>query len=103
VSDRYDGKPFLRLLDSYVLDAIGYLDATTAAWLTEAEPHFRHEFGHTGSWREIVEQRMQFPERMRDAIRELWVKGNLRFDDPDGQRPHPVNFAHMFVDRSFPH
>lgn len=103
MTERYEGKPFLRLLDSYVLDAIGALDEANAKWLTEAEPHFRATFEEDGSWREIVEKRMQFSPGMPAAIREVWDKGRSRFDDPDGMVPDPVNFAHMFVDRKFPH
>ena len=103
MTDRYEGKPFLRLLDSYVLDAIGALDQANADWLVAAELHFRATFGQQGSWREIVEKRMNFPAGMPAAIREVWDKGRSRFADPDGTPPHPVNFAHMFVDRNFPH
>ena len=53
MTDRYEGKPFLRLLDSYVLDAIGKLDEANAKWLVEAEPYFRETFGGTGSWQDI--------------------------------------------------
>ena len=103
MTDRYEGKPFLRLLDSYVLDAIGKLDEANAKWLVEAEPYFRETFGGTGSWRDIVAQRMQFPEGMQPAIVEMWDKGRARFIAENGHEPEPVQFAHMFVDQNFPH
>ncbi|RPF70885.1 hypothetical protein [Aurantiacibacter spongiae] len=103
MTDRYEGKPFLRLLDSYVLDAIDGLDPANRRWLTEAEPHFRATFGEQGTWRQIVERRMRFPPGMPDAIRETWEKGRVRFLKENSAEPDKVVFAHMFVDQTFPH
>jgi len=103
VSDRYEGKPFLKLLDSFVLSAIGHLDEPTEKWLVEAEPYFRDVFGAQGSWREIVAQRMEFPEGVDAAIKEAWEKGSIKFRQETGEAPHPVNFTHLFVDTNFPH
>ncbi|MDE1466238.1 hypothetical protein [Aurantiacibacter sp. D1-12] len=103
MSDRYEGKPFLRLLDSYVLDTIGHLDEANQKWLKEAEPFFRETFGVNGSWREIVAGRMEFPDNMEAAIQELWDKGRIRFLQETGEQPDPVQFTHMFVDKNFPH
>ena len=38
MSDRYEGKPFIRLVDCYVLDAIGHLDDAQEAQLIEMTP-----------------------------------------------------------------
>lgn len=103
MTDRYEGKPFLRLLDSYVLHAIGALDEANAKWLTDAEPHFRATFGEEGSWREIVEKRMQFPEGMPAAILDVWTKGKAKFLATSGEEPDPVLFTYEFVDTKFPH
>jgi hypothetical protein len=103
MTDRYEGKPFLRLLDSYVLAAIGHLDEANARWLVEAEPHFRAIFGEEGSWREIVEKRMQFPQGMPAAILDVWTKGRIKFREAAGEEPDPVLFTYEFVDTNFPH
>ena len=103
MTDRYEGKPFLRLLDSYVLDTIGHLDEANRKWLVEAEPYFRETFGGKGGWRDIVATRMQFPEGIDAAIVEAWEKGSVRFRADTGEDPHPVQFTHMFVDQNFPH
>lgn len=103
MSDIYEGKPFLRLLDAYVLDAIGAMDADSDAALTAMEPEFRAMFGATGDWRTIVEQRMQFPDGMAGAIREVWVKGSAKFVATQGHEPDPVEFVRSFVDTKFPH
>ena len=103
MSTRYDGKPFLRLLDSYVLDAIGALDKANSEWLTASEPHLRATYGGEGSWQDIVAAQMQFPPGMQDAIRELWASGKARFAAAGQDAPDPVKFAVTFVDQKFPH
>jgi hypothetical protein len=103
MSDRYAQKPFLKLLESYVLDAIGHLDPATDAELTKAEPGIRKIFGASGDWRSIVVKRMQFPDGMAGAIREVWDKGSVRFVAENGQQPDPAEFARHFIDTKFPH
>ena len=103
MSDRYEGKPFLRLLDFYILDTIGALDDANRNWLIGAEPYFRETFGGTGGWRNIVASRMQFPDGIDAAIVETWEKGRVKFREHTGEEPDPVNFAHHFVDSNFPH
>lgn len=103
MSDRYAGKPFLKLLESYVLDAIGHLDPMAEASLRTLEPHYRGMFGGTGGWREIVAARMQFPAGMPGAIREVWQSGAVKFREANGREPDPVEFTRIFVDTKFPH
>jgi hypothetical protein len=100
---RYDGKPFLKLLDNYFLDAIGMLDEETEAWLKASEPHFRLTYGAAGTWREIVESRMQFPAGMAGAIKEVWEKGRPRYRAAYGTEPNPIDFIQKFIDTKFPH
>lgn len=103
MTTRYEGKPFLRLLDSYVLDAIGHLDDANAKWLAAAEPNFRHDFGGEGGWRDIVRQRVNLPDGFDAAVRETWEKGRQRYRENMGEEPDPVAFANTFVDHNFPH
>ena len=103
MSERYTGKPFLRLVDSYVLDAIGHLDAAADANLTRLEPRFHAAFNATGDWRTIVATQMRFPEGMAGAIREIWEKGKPRFIAEQGREPDPLEFVRIFVDTNFPH
>ncbi|NIJ19348.1 hypothetical protein FHS95_001017 [Sphingomonas naasensis] len=103
MSDRYAGKPFLKLLESYVLDAIGHLDPAADAALRAMEPHYRTLFGATGSWREIVVGRMQFQDGMQGAIREVWQSGRVRFREANGREPDPMEFTRVFIDSKFPH
>lgn len=101
--DRYVGKPFLQLLDSYVLDAIGALDVEADAGLAAMEAEFRKTFDATGDWRAIVVQRMNFPDGMAGAIREVWQKGSVKFMAAHGREPDPFEFTRHFVDTNFPH
>lgn len=103
MSERYAGKPFLELLDAYVLDAIGHLDPARDADLTAREAAFRRMFGGSGGWRAQVVQRMQFPDGMAGAIRELWEKGSAKFVAAQGYQPDPAEFVRSFVDKNFPH
>ena len=103
MNERYSGKPFLKLLDSYVLAAIGHLDAESDSALTAMEPKLHDTFGATGSWRSIVESRMQFPAGMTAAIREVWDEGKTKFAAIEGGEPDPLEFTTIFVDTNFPH
>src|SRR5215211_6368897 len=51
---RYDGKPFLRLLECYVLWAAGRLPDDEAAQLDRMTPKLREIYGANGSWHDIV-------------------------------------------------
>lgn len=103
ITSRYDGKPFLRLLDCYVMDAIGVLDPEDDAMLKKAEPKFHTMFGLSGSWREIVVARMNFPPGMKGAVKELWEKGRPKFIAQHGFEPNPWDFTVHFIDTNFPH
>lgn len=103
MSDRYEGKPFLRLVDSYVLDAIGALDDANQDWLKAMEPNLRHTYRMNGTWQEIVAEQMKFPDGLPATIREIWEKGSLKFRELSDEEPDPVQFTHEFVDKNFPH
>ena len=102
VNPRYDGRPLLRLLDAYVLDAIGHLDPDQDAELRAMEPELRREWGGTGGWRELCAAQMRFPDGMAGAVREVWDKGRARFIETEGYEPNAVQFTRSFVDSKFP-
>ena len=103
MNPRYAGKPFLQLVDCYVLDALGYLDAVSDAKLATMEPKLHREYDVTGHWREIVETRMNLPEGFRGAVLEVWRAGLAKFQAANGHAPDPFEFTRHFVDRNFPH
>jgi hypothetical protein len=94
---RYDGKPFLKLLDSYVLWAIDELPPENAQALTEMTPKLRSTYDNGGDWQQIVCAVMKLPPNMPGLIRELWVK-NTEIARKNGATLTPIEFAEMFVD-----
>ena len=98
---RYDGKPFLRLLDSYVLKAIGCLDPQQEAGLVAMEPKLAEVYGSTGGWDAIVAGQMDFPEGLSTQILQIWEAGKRKAAEL-GVVPDPNEFTRQFVDANFP-
>ena len=101
MSDRYAGKPFLKLLDCYVLEAIGALDEKSQAMMVAMEPKLQEIYQRPGTWLEIVEAEMQFPETMPDEIHRIWEKGRPAFVAAHRSEPDPLIFTWTFVDTNF--
>ncbi len=101
-SDRYDGKPFLRFLDCFVLKAIGHLDAGTEETLRQMESKLSEVFGKQGRWDELVAHQMDFPDTLPAEIARIWTDGSERARAMD-LTVDPHEFARQFVDTNFPH
>lgn len=98
--DRYSGKPFLRVLECYVLRAIGHLDAKQEEALKSMEPKLEKLYGIQGSWVEIVSSQMDFPGSFPGQVADIWEKG-LRQAKQRGLDVDPNAFAMAFVDENF--
>ncbi len=98
---RYVGKPFLRLLECYVLDAIGELEADQAEVLRRMEPKLGETYGMKGTWQQIVSAQMALPESLPSKIRVLWER-QLEMATARGAAITPGEFATVFVDQNFP-
>lgn len=98
--DRYAGKPFLRLLECYVLSAIGQLDTQQEESLRRMEPKLANLYGTQGSWAEIVSAQMDFPATLPGQIKDIWEKGVLQARH-QGLAVDPNEFAMAFVDKNF--
>jgi hypothetical protein len=94
---RYEGKPFLKLLDAYVLWAIDELPEGNAQSLAEMTPKLRSTYGLDGDWKQIVSAVMELPPNMPTLIRNLWIK-NTEIAKRNGALLAPLEFAKMFVD-----
>ena len=94
--DRYAGKPFLKLVDSFVLKCIGELDASQENLLLQMTPKFQQTFSHSGSWEEIVMDQLHFGPEVRTSIRDLWAK-NQGIAKQNGVVLSPMQFVEMFV------
>lgn len=97
MSDRYSGQPLLRLLESYVLWAIGHLSEDDQALIERMVPHLQRTFGMRGTWQEILEAVMQLPANMPSLIRRNWEE-NLAIAKDRQEELAPTLFARQFVD-----
>ncbi|NQY38278.1 MAG: hypothetical protein HRT37_25755 [Alteromonadaceae bacterium] len=97
---RYAGKPFLRLLECYVLDAIDQLDDTQRDTLVKMEPKLVDIYKINGSWLDIVNKQMEFPESLPMQIKEFWSK---YLEQAKSQKVpvDPNEFAISFVNQNF--
>ena len=99
-ADRYDGKPLLRLLELYVLHAIGELSQPQERELAQMGPKLQELYGGNGEWHEAVAASMRIPANMPALIRDTWKK-NLDIAASRSATLTPAQFAEMFVDKNF--
>lgn len=97
---RYDGQPLLRLLDVYVLWAIGELSQESEEGLKRMASKLQSLFGGDGQWHDAVAQSMHMPEGMPAAIQDMWRR-NVEIARVNGTTLPPERFAEMFVDENF--
>ena len=90
----------LRLLDSYVLWALGKLEPENAETLRKLEPGLEKTFNAQGSWQEIISKVMDMPADMPDLIRQTWQE-NLEIAENESIELTPESFSQMFVDANF--
>jgi hypothetical protein len=98
---RYEGRPFLRLVDSYILDAIGQLTDDQRDSLRRMEPKLQATFNLAGTWQQIVEAQLDILPSVPERIREFWA-GYLEHERKLGHSVHPNEFAALFVLQNFP-
>lgn len=98
---RYDGKPLLRLLDLYVLWAIGELPPDQEDVMNRAAPKLQAQFGGGGQWQEAVERAVRMDADTPQQIRGMWTR-NLEIAHANGLTLTPEEFALMVVDDNFP-
>jgi hypothetical protein len=98
---RYDGKPFLKFLEFYVLWAIGELPAADAETMLAMTPQLEQTYGALGRWPDVIAKAMSFPPGMASAIRATWAK-NTQIAARANTTLSPEAFARMFVDSNIP-
>jgi hypothetical protein len=99
-SDRYDGRPFLRLLECYVLRAVGQLSPAHAARLDELTPKLQATYGLAVEWPQIVEHEMEFPPEMPAELRSMWERKLAAAADA-GVDVDPESWTRQVVDKNF--
>ena len=97
--NRYAGKPLLRILECYVLWAIGKLSETDELKLRGMESQLCQALRQQGNWREVVEKTMELPSNTPELIRENWEK-NLSIAQRQQIELTGQQFAEMFVDNN---
>ena len=95
--ERYAGKPLLRLLELYVIWALGQLSDEDSARLLAMAPKLTDTFGGDGTWQDALATSMHMPGNMPDLIRDMWAK-NQGIATANGVELRPQEFAEMFVD-----
>ncbi|MDA8016722.1 MAG: hypothetical protein MPN21_04665 [Thermoanaerobaculia bacterium] len=78
---RYQGKPFLRLLELYVLWAIDALDASHENEIRSLSTELQKVYGRPGAWHEIIEAQMDFPQGMADELLKMWSENKRIAED----------------------
>lgn len=97
---RYEGKPLLRLLELYVLKAIGDLPQESETAVAAMGPKLQAIYGGDGSWDDAIARAVQMPDGMQQAIRDMWMR-NLKIAHDNNVTLTPQQFAEMFVDNNF--
>jgi len=98
--DRYTGKPFLKLLDCYVLKAIGGLDIGGEEMLRKMEPHLARTFNTSLPWDRIVAEQMDFPDEYPAFIRKQWERYQA-WAKAHNEKALPEEFVFEFMDNYF--
>jgi hypothetical protein len=68
VPERYEKNPMLAVLENYVLDAIGKLEADKAEMLNKM---ICQTFGGT-DWRKVVRDQFDLPRETEENLRAMW-------------------------------
>jgi len=94
--DRYAGKPFLKLVDSFVLKCIGQLDSSQESLLVRMTPKLQEVYSSGGTWEDIVVAQLHFPPNISEVIEAMWNK-NQDIAKQNGATLTPMQFVEMFI------
>jgi hypothetical protein len=96
--DRYTGRPMLRFLDAYVLDALGLLDDETTNSMAALAPQLAAALGSTASqWQRIVAESLDIPDDAPDHIVHVWNDTQAKAAAQNAG-VDPVTFARLVAD-----
>ena len=98
MTSRYEGRPFLRLLESYVLCALDSLTEPDRAQLEAMTPELQETFQRKGTWQEIVAAEMHFPADCPATIARNWEENKKRASEK-GLQLKPQQFAQFLADK----
>ena len=95
---RYDGKPLLRLIELWVLWAVGEIDDADQVRLKEMEPKLQKTWGHGGAWHNMIEATLHLPASLPEQLRGMWQR-NLETARREGVPPPREMFAKSIADQ----
>jgi len=96
----YEGKPLLRLLELYVLKALGELPVPEQETLNRMAPKLQAVYGGNGTWHGALEAAVHMPADMPQVIRDMWDK-NLEIARTNNiPALSAQKFAELFVDEN---
>ncbi|MDQ0469771.1 hypothetical protein [Labrys wisconsinensis] len=101
MNPRYEGRPLVRILECYVLWAIGELPEQEAKALQATTPMLQKTYNATGSWQDVVTGVVGLNPEVRGHLQELW-KRNQEIARQHKTSLEPQDFAEMSVDENFP-
>jgi hypothetical protein len=100
--DRYAGKPLLRIIELFVLDAIGELPAEQRQTMEKMTPKLQALYTSSSDWQGIVVELMDWnAAAIRSSIQAMWVQ-NQGIAREQGLTLTGEQFARMFVDANVP-
>ena len=99
-NSRYDGKPLLRLLELYILKALGELPAPEQETLDRMAPKLQAVYGGNGTWHGALEAAVHMPADMPQQIRDMWAKNLEIAKAKNVPALSAQQFAEMFVDEN---
>lgn len=94
---RYEGKPFLKLVDFYILKSIGRLEPGQLSALAQLEPKLRETYAIQGAWFDIVAKQMDLPDDLPGLINAQW-HSYCNYMHQNGLAADPMEFTYRFVD-----
>ncbi len=101
--DRYENNNhLLRLLDCYLLDSIDELGHEQLQILASLEPMLQRAWKSKGTWRQLIEEQMNFQPTVSAKIRTFWL-GYIKAAEAQCLPAVPFDFVVSFVDQNFPH
>jgi len=94
---RYEGRPLLMLLESYVLAAIGELPAERSAGVGAI---VRKMWGGDEDWMRTLRRELELEDAMDEGLRTLWGR-NRAIAAQNGVELSPLEFARGVADANF--
>lgn len=98
-NDRYHGRPFLILLENYVLSAIGSLVPDKEVLAAAAT---QRVCGGSDDWRSTLRDTLHLGDSLDESLRQMWATNQQRAQQA-GLTLSPEDFARMIADQNFAH